>query len=414
MKRTYVRAVIELSGAWRIGSWESDAADIMRTLTDHRGAPAVPGSGIAGMLRAAFREGASTFFGPEPTTESKAKAQVSPWWILGTVVNAPDQQPPSGTVRTRRRTRINRERNASELHGLFAADEANKASVTVYFRSDTGEPEPFLEKLASREVRIGGGRTIGLGQAKLTNIQYRTIDFEGGDAKNSFLEFLSPASPIERVERLLEKGKTYTPNSPTHTPVLTAHMTVGHLAITDISDTEIHGSTFKGLLRSRVEFIGRSLGYAVCGESSQNWTGCGDCAVCEVFGHSGKPGMLEFQTAELIHQDIVKRVRIGLDRFTGGARSGAWFEQQYIEKAEWDLIVNGSLDGLRDSNSWVRAALLHALRDIDDGFVSIGPEGAAGYGHAKVTDVQMDSKEIDLRKLAAVPTPSDQSTGVSA
>lgn len=55
MIRTYVRADLKLDGSWHIGSWDSDAANILGTLKDHKENPVVPGSGIAGMLRAAFR-----------------------------------------------------------------------------------------------------------------------------------------------------------------------------------------------------------------------------------------------------------------------------------------------------------------------------------------------------------------------
>lgn len=54
MIRTYVRADLKLDGSWHIGSWDSDAANILGTLKDHKENPVVPGSGIAGMLRAAF------------------------------------------------------------------------------------------------------------------------------------------------------------------------------------------------------------------------------------------------------------------------------------------------------------------------------------------------------------------------
>ena len=418
MIRTYVRADLKLDGSWHIGSWDSDAANILGTLKDHKENPVVPGSGIAGMLRAAFGDSATGLLGRDPDDATKDDArEISPWWILGTVTTV---EPPENTpaVATRRRTRIDRRRKASARHGLFDTEEVSGGKVTVYFRADNVDPKPFLKLLAACNPRIGGGRTIGLGAAELTGIRHRTIEFGDGndeETKKAFLEFLMPhSSPIERVEKLLEKGENYEFTSRSRTPILTANMTVDRLAITDRQETRIHGSTMKGILRSRVEFIGRSMGYAICGardKDTGDWTGCGECAVCAVFGHSGKPGKLEFATAKWTsdQQDSApkERVRIAIDRFTGGTRSGAWFKQQYLENVTWKLEIFGSLPAEDDPNGWIRAALLHALRDINDGFVTIGPEGATGYGRARVKHVLLEEAEKDLDGLTEVPGPSE-------
>ncbi len=418
MIRTYVRADLKLDGSWRIGSWDSDAANILGTLKDHKENPVVPGSGIAGMLRAAFGDSATGLLGRAPDDATKDDTrEVSPWWILGTVTAGVDPET-KPAVATRRRTRIDRRRKASARHGLFDTEEVSGGKVTIYFRADNVDPKPFLKLLAACNPRIGGGRTIGLGAAELTGIRYRTIEFGDGndeETKQAFLDFLTPyPSPIDRVDRLLDEGKNYEFTSPSRTPLLTANMTVDRLAITDRQETHIHGSTMKGILRSRVEFIGRSMGYAVCGardEDTGDWTGCGECAVCVVFGYSGKPGKLEFATAKWTsdQQDSEpkERVRIAIDRFTGGTRSGAWFKQQYLENVTWKLEIFGSLPAEDDPNGWIRAALLHALRDINDGFVTIGPEGATGYGRAQVRKIKLEGAEVNFSEIPAVLKPSE-------
>lgn len=424
MKRTYVRADLTLTGSWRIGSWDSDAANIQGTLRDQDNNPEVPGSGIAGMLRAAFGDTASTHLGrtPDDATADKNR-EISPWWILGTVTMVePNGAEPA--VAARRRTRIDRRRKAAAKHGLFDTEEVKGGKVTIYFRADDVEPEPFLELLTACIPRIGGGRTIGLGTAELTGIRHRTIEFSDqsdDNAKNAFKEFLQPGSPIERVERLLKKGRAHLFTSPGRDPLLTANLSVAKLAITDRHETRMHGSTMKGILRSRVEFIGRSMGHLVCGEDENNWTGCGHCGVCALFGYSGKPGKLEFMTADIRTQApdaqspaSKKRVRIAIDRFTGGTRSGAWFQQQYVENVTWPLTIYGSLPAEDEPHGWIRAAILHALHDIDDGLVAIGPEGAAGYGHAQVENVQLGRQGINLGDLPAVPVPFEITLADSA
>lgn len=465
MKRTYVRVKLALKGSWRIASWESDAANMMCTLRDSAGNPTVPGSGITGMLRSALGESARDFFGPSPQDYAEAAAAarkhnetpdyqiVSPWWILGTITSASSAAPRADVadntldadssqasvvkaprITTRRRTRIDRARKAAAEHGLFDTHEVDKGEVTVYFRADDVEPEPFLDLLATCNPRVGGGRTIGLGTAKISEIRYREIEFSDDNdntTKETFLEFLLPSPPVERVElpatttaplsensppverveRLLEKGKNYKIAALNRTSSLTADMKVDRLAITNRNETCIHGSTIKGILRSRVEYIGRSMGYQVCGDKEDDWTGCGECSVCAVFGHSGKPGTLEFGTAKWISKRVSskpnERVRIAIDRFTGGTRSGALFTQQYFENVRWELKVFGHLPDAVGPNGWIRAALLHTLRDIDDGFVTFGPEGAAGYGRTHVDKIKIDGKTVSLTRIDPVPEPAD-------
>lgn len=205
MIRTYVRADLKLDGSWHIGSWDSDAANILGTLKDHKGeSPSflVQESPVcSGQL---FGDSATGLLGRDPDDATKDDArEISPWWILGTVTTV---EPPENTpaVATRRRTRIDRRRKASARHGLFDTEEVSGGKVTVYFRADNVDPKPFLKLLAACNPRIGGGRTIGLGAAELTGIRHRTIEFGDGndeETKKAFLEFLMPPLLPDRARR---------------------------------------------------------------------------------------------------------------------------------------------------------------------------------------------------------------------
>ena len=92
MKRTYVRVTLTMQSGWRVGAWESQAADVVATLTDSDGHPIVPGSGIAGALRQAAGDKREELFGKDP---GSADLVASPWWVLGTVVGGSTTQDPS-------------------------------------------------------------------------------------------------------------------------------------------------------------------------------------------------------------------------------------------------------------------------------------------------------------------------------
>lgn len=389
MKRTYVRVTVEIESDWRIGSWESASADAVETLIDKlTGAPLVPGTGIAGGLRASVPgKGAESLFGPAP----KAKLEASPWWVLGTTVaDAP--------IRQRRRAKINRRRGAAERRGLFAVDEVSGGILTIYFRSEVDDPQPFLELLAKWRPRIGGGRTTGLGVGRVTAIRYRTLDL---DTKAGIDEYLSASadSAVGRVDELLKRGQDVQEKPDGRQPLLSVCVSCGYLAQPDERQAKTHGSAWKGILRSRVEYIGRSLGLTVCPASDQ-WTGCGSCAVCRAFGSTTLGGAWEFHDSAWESRATETVTRVAIDRFTGGARDGALFKQYYERDVRMTLTVHGS--PIEGDDSWVNDALLHALRDLHDGLITIGPEGASGYGMATLTELTFDGRSIDLNSIAPV------------
>ena len=84
----------------------------------------------------------------------------------------------------------------------------------------------------------------------------------------------------------------------------------------------IPGSAWKGIIRSRTEFILRSR----YGESAacRQQPGCGNCPVCPVcavFGHPGQRGLLAFRDSYIEKPAYYpKRTQVGIDRVTGGSK----------------------------------------------------------------------------------------------
>lgn len=102
------------------------------------------------------------------------------------------------------------------------------------------------------------------------------------------------------------------------------------------------GSRWKGILRSRVEYIGRSLGLAICGADDEaTWDGCGACGGCDVFSSSATgAGRWAFHATDLSPgAPIRKRQCVAIDRFTGGASDQKLLEECTQTIAETQLVI---------------------------------------------------------------------------
>lgn len=142
----------------------------------------------------------------------------------------------------------------------------------------------------------------------------------------------------------------------------------------------IPGSAWKGIIRSRIEFIVRSRYGADAACASQ--TGCGECVVCEVFGHQGQRGTLAFRDSYIEDPgEDVTRTHVAIDRVTGGARDALLFETAHVPSGRVHLRI----DQLAATSPWVRNAICHVLRDIDDGLIGVGSKTTTGLGTLRLT-----------------------------
>ncbi|MFY9263791.1 MAG: hypothetical protein GX483_04840 [Actinomycetaceae bacterium] len=459
MKRLYVSIAVKMESDWRIGDLAaitttgSDSADdrsFNQVLRDPVGGNLyVPGSSIAGSLRAAARTFGDFFaeklFGADfESIEDSAKKtsaskdnknddaaavpepefQVSPWWVLGTTLtqSVPDRNGNDATSQTtsRIRNRIDRHRGAADNGALFNMESVTgraegEPDLVVYLRRDCVDSEDAeqaktdLHKvLQAWRPRLGGGASVGMGRARVQYAKYRVLDVADTDDLVELLKYAEDDSPCGRVAALLETVEKSNVEPTSTDAYVRAEMTVPFLAFSEElakagKPLRIHGSTWKGLLRSRVEYIGRSLGFEVCDGTEERET---RCDVCDAFGSVDNQGLWIFQDSPVTEEtDLPKRSRIAIDRFTGGARDGALFEQYYVRDAKLILQIDRtSRQG--EPADWVEKALLWALRDLNDGLISVGPEGASGYGMANIEQVELRGEPIDLSKLDPMPVPS--------
>ena len=150
---------------------------------------------------------------------------------------------------------------------------------------------------------------------------------------------------------------------------------------------EISGATWKGILRSRCEFIVRSCGRTACESST---TTCGTCPTCVLFGSasdqdSGQIGRIRFRNSPITgHKMTIAHAPI--DRFTGGAASGKLFTRTAWEPG---AALTLTIEQARPDHPvppWGRALILLALADLDAGLIGVGNSTTRGYGTLKAAD----------------------------
>lgn len=389
---TYIRVTIRPLGPWRVGAVGNDQS-ALEALRDADGKPALPPSSLAGSFRASIDEAArELLMGQAKTTNGKPEFFASALWFLGTrLAGGGDGQP---EIRSRTATAVDRNRRAARNHGSHDVEEVyDTETIQLYLRHE-GDPAEALRLLGQWRVTIGGGISTGLGRAEVTAIQYRTLDLSH-PADLLARVSLRDAGP-DAIDELLQDGVEHAVTAGESPTLLESTVRVEGLNLPTQKladplrpeDHWFHGTRWKGILRGRVEYIGRSLGLHVCGSEDQQWRGCGRCAVCEVFG-SGETGVgkWSFHFTPLKPDRQSQRTRNAIDRFTGGVAEKKLFPERTVTSRA--RLVIGCLSGAEEHHAWVLRALLLALRDMQEGYLGIGGRTSTGLGSVRFEDLRL-------------------------
>jgi CRISPR-associated RAMP protein (TIGR02581 family) len=171
------------------------------------------------------------------------------------------------------------------------------------------------------------------------------------------------------------------------------------------------GTSLRGVLRSRAEYITRKLspnieGPLCCDPFHKNF--CGkyftkreedthvrlsakeiykrSCAVCRIFGNTAFASRIEVEDSSDIQGERTIRDHIAIDRFTGGVRSGANFKDLCAENKTFTSKVR-----VFNFETWQLGLLAYVLRDLEKGLLAIGGGKSKGYGNctAAVENLQV-------------------------
>lgn len=402
---------IRLEPGWAVGAVTIDDPVVDRELlVDADGWPWVPGSSLAGSLRSHLREvdAASatpaqaslelTLMGSRPAAADDERV-ASPLWLLGT------RFAPEGDLATEvaGQTAIDRVRGAAAAGTLrYGRTVSVGGTLTAYGRYDGVLTDEQLETLAGWQPAIGRGRTTGGGRARLVGLRHGTVDLTQPVGLRTWLTYTGP----DLVEKVAAKP---VPVRAPAGPWLTVELSIEDaLLVGDPRPTVaagprrrngqpiVPGTTWKGLFRSRVEYIIRSLRGedAVCRDTP----GCGNCVTCDLFGHKGRRGQLRFRDSR-IEAEVTPaaRTQVAIDRVTGGAHHGLLFKTQPVTEGRLRLCIDSLAPELAE---WVRPAILHVLRDLHDGLIGAGSRVTRGMGTLRLAD-----PDTALMELAPVRLP---------
>ena len=168
------------------------------------------------------------------------------------------------------------------------------------------------------------------------------------------------------------------------------------------------GSSLKGVLRSHLEKVGRTLREGVicdpfhklpdedafCGNKFQRRKDNDEkitseiayrdsCPICRLFGSTEFIGRISINDAYLTswngRNPVESRDGVGIDRLTGGSFSGALFNLEAISSdVEFQTEIH-----VRNFETWQLGMLLLVVQDLEDGLIRIGSGRSRGLGSVK-------------------------------
>ncbi|MGH3905066.1 MAG: RAMP superfamily CRISPR-associated protein [Pseudonocardiaceae bacterium] len=378
---------------------------------DPDGAVALPGSTVAGSLRAhcASRPGLpEDLFGGAPGTEEKVASRVQ---VLGVRLRG---SLPHGESATR--VAIDRRRGAARVHALFTVEQlpvGTEFDVHLRWNDPGAALDTFLDAVRAWRPRLGRGVTTGSGACTVIGLAWETYDLTSVDGLLAWLavdgpatypqpaELSAPASPDAVIDVRLEivDGLHVGTGEPGQLP---GHDGEVSLVVHRDEVPYIPGSGLKGVLRSRVEYLCRILGRPACDDAR-----CGACPACGLFGWSprsgGDPRMgaraaVVIPDAMIEDADIDVRTHVALDRVTGGARTALLYGQQVVVAGHFRLRI----EPLRPLAEVEFALLRTCVADLHDGLIGIGAATTRGLGTVRVRDDAWPPPDVSA--LAALLT----------
>jgi CRISPR/Cas system CSM-associated protein Csm3 (group 7 of RAMP superfamily) len=319
-------------------------------------------------------------------------------WVLGVEVRAPDR---GQAVAAFHRTAINSWSGAAAVGKLFDGEglAAGSQIVVRIALEDPGTDDmsALCQALSTWTPRLGRGTSIGAGRVETEAIETARLDLS---VMRDMLKYLNSGGSQLVDDVIADRGK-----SVAAVPTLPEFLIDEEMEVVDalhvgavkpasgntqelvrdtLGEPLIPGSTLKGVLRSRVEYILRSVGLDVCPDGTD-----ASCPTCHLFGYAlsspddqgrtGRRGRIAVRDAQVPNAREGVRSHVAIDRVTGGARDQALFATEVVTEGVFRIQV----EALETVPEWTRGLLLAALADIDEGYVGLGGGTTRGQGTVK-------------------------------
>ncbi len=359
-----------------VGIGGGDVAIDLVLVRDGQGNPVIPGTSLAGALRAwaefAFRDNQILYevFGYEESGSDSGAASrlVVSDGVLGT-----------NNTQTQTHTAIDRWSGAAyagTLHSREVIPRGSTITFTLELDSSSPDEQALVGHLLSAlsepgEIDLGAAKTRGLGEVQLTGCEIREEDWSSRD---SVVEALIGSTNVIAVDNLTSRSSLKPKKRPRiditidWQPILPLMVSErgGVIDIGARTETEggrvylsLPGASIKGALRSRAEYIvrtiqGSSLGGP--GPANRQWEQIDVDVVSELFG------------AVLDHGDKEEE-RAG---HLGALRVSSIRSETSVDKDQWDELADITKEGLENKSKAPEANLREILDEINSPLNSAG------------------------------------------
>lgn len=446
--RNIARITIEADSPLSISSGEKSPLTDAPVLRDVHRLPFIPGTSLAGVIRHALpsEELQQTLMGwQSPTGGEGSRLIISEAKILdsrGRAVDgiAPIEEDPLleaySTLPIRQHARIGH-RGATEMRGKFDEEVVLKGTrfcfdmelISSAEEADSSDEAllRIINTIDSDLFRIGGGSRKGFGKVRVVRALHRRLDLRQPEelslylAKSSCLsaewEGFAPYTPREIEERGSDRYLlTLRPvdfiffgsglgDCDADKRYVTEQQIVWEGDRATIVDAEqmilIPSSSVKGALSHRTAFhYNKQQGIAADnlpeGAVIEDYIGQKNCAVALLFGTAGEESGEGCSRGHVLFSDVLlKRPEaaedhvfnhVRIDRFTGGAVSGALFSEKSVYAAEEEITMEITIDKHalesedRERVCGALSALERAMKDLCGGMLPLGGLVMKGNG----------------------------------
>lgn len=325
-------------------------------------------------------------------------------------------------VSGRTRTAISRREGAAVARKLFRRAELHNARIALLLALDldilatrladlcinTSDPvdapvEDLITALLDWQPRVGGRVGTGYGSLTIGDVKYGAAD------PLDLMTLLTADTTISLLAGLLRaygSRKSWhlaiAPTTDEDWSLTVALRCDDPLLLAPVQDLEngnhtstsssLWGSSWRGIIRSRSEFILRSCGVDACESTTKT---CGECAACRLFGWTpdssrtdervGAQGLVRFTDSE-VSGSRLRLDHAPVDRFTGGAANEKLFTRDSWAPGSSLTLDISQVSVRRPVPEWGRHLITLALRDITDGYVGVGNSTTRGYGTLALAD----------------------------
>ena len=400
-KRYIAHITIEADTPLKVGSSQSDFMKDSSIERDWNGLPIILGTSIAGVLRKDFEGVADEIFGKE----SGSKVIFSNALLLdekqevneGLLLNKSKFLELFDNLPIREHTAIS-DKGVAKEHSKFDEEVVYKGSRFKFSLEMLEDKEAFdtlLRLLQSSSFRLGGGSTKGFGKFRIVEIAIATLetskDLEAySSSLNSHLKdkiaLEATASQTHRLYSLKIEpddffmfGSGFGDKEADQIPVVER---VVDYESGDLSQNHIliPASSLKGAIAHRTTYHYNLNNQLYIGNEEARKI------ISELFGEAkNSKKEIEGSCGKLLFSDLYRLDReerkvfdhVAIDRFTGGAKDGALFQEKTTaQKDEWsfEILLEHGVD-----EPFVKA-FEQSLDDICSGMLALGGATTKGHG----------------------------------